>query len=82
MSVSIKQNQPFFSCDALKQVIKSTVEIYPFLRHNLRAVNHFFNKQVHMFPLPNTYILELALGTFMHRMRKSSKLNGKKTARQ
>ena len=71
------ESQSLLKNDIIEKVIKNTVDLYPFLTHNLRTVNHFYKKQFDKILSPKVYICDLAKVSSVHSMRKLGKLKGK-----
>ena len=77
MSDVLNEDRQLLNFDILEQIIRLTVELYPFSRQALRAVNSFFKECVDKIPPPKVYIPELEQVTSTHSMRKLLQLKGK-----
>ena len=65
--------------DVLEEIIRQTLQMYPYTRPSLRAVSTFFKNIVDREPLPQVYIPELNDFTDIRRVsvRKIMRLKGK-----
>ena len=67
----------YLNNDALENIIKITVQAFPFMRTSLRAVNTFFKATVDKMPCPTIYLPKLGGNVILISVQKLLKLRRK-----